>query len=93
MMSCLTTFSMASIRSTEKSAFSRIVCRAGRGDLPQPGPGFADGQLDVEPLAVPVLFGPNGPHGGAGVAFDHGGPAFREKRLMISETISAKERV
>ncbi len=51
--------------------------QGGTGNLSQPGPGFADGQLDVQPLAVPVLFGPDGAHGGAGVAFDHSVSAFR----------------
>ena len=48
--------------------------QGGLGDLPETGPGLADGQLDGQPLAVPVLLGPDRPHGGAGVAFDHGGP-------------------
>ena len=35
------------------------------------GPGLANGQLDVQPSAVPVIIGPNSAHRGAGVSFDH----------------------
>ena len=45
--------------------------QGGRGDLPEPGPGLADGELDVEPSAVPVLFGPDAAHLGECIAFDH----------------------
>ena len=43
----------------------------GAGDLAQLGPGFADGQLDLEPGAVFGFIGPDRPHFGAGVSFYH----------------------
>ena len=52
--------------------------QGGRGDLPEPGPGLADGELDVEPPAVAVLVGPNAAHLGEGVAFDHLSSILRE---------------
>ena len=44
------------------------------GDLPQPGPGLADGQLDLQPGGHAGLVGPDGRHLGRGVAFDHRAP-------------------
>ena len=72
MMSCLTTFSISSIRSGSKAALALIVFRERGRDLAQPGPGLADGDLDVEPAAVLVRLGPDGAHFGIGVSIDHG---------------------
>ena len=71
MMSCLTTFSMASMRSTENPALDRMVLRADLGILPRADQASQTASSTSSHLRYLFASVQTAPISGAGVAFDH----------------------
>ena len=76
MTSWFVTFSISSMRSTVKSAWSRIHCASSfvMPDLAELGLSLARQHLDFLPDGELVLKLPDGAHGRARVAVDHNDP-------------------
>ena len=71
MMSCLTTLSISSIRGTSNPAFRRMLFREAAGILPRLAQAPHTASSTSSQRRYLLSLGPDGPHFGIGIAFDH----------------------